>query len=241
PRRLDWQSHFSRSRSLQPRGARGTNGAASRGKTTAAHLGGPRRGLARFWQSEGNLMKRVAFGIGAILAIAAGLAAQNGGRPADGDWPLYSRDLAGTKYSPLAQITTDNVASMTQSWSVRLVPPAAGRRGGAAAAAGARGVDPEGAPPAAAAQGAGARGRGAAAEAPAPPGNPEATPIVVNGVMYLPVAGTRVLALEAETGKELWRHELPRGLLTTARAVAFWPGDRALPARILFTAGSKLV
>ena len=56
------------------------------------------------------------------------------------------------------------------------------------------------------------RGRGAAAaEAPANPGNPEATPIVVNGVMYCP-SGQRVLALDAETGKELWRHELPKAL-----------------------------
>ena len=35
--------------------------------------------------------------------------------------------------------------------------------------------------------------------------NSEATPIVVNGVMYLPAAD-RVVALEPETGKEIWRH-----------------------------------
>ncbi len=63
-----------------------------------------------------------------------------------------------------------------------------------------------------------------------PPGNPEATPIVVNGVMYLPAGGTQILALDAETGKELWRHELPKDTFTTARAVAFWPGDRTNPA-----------
>src|SRR5438477_2812606 len=49
-------------------------------------------------------------------------------------------------------------------------------------------------------------------DAPAPPTagrggaagpNSEATPIVVNGVMYLPAA-SRVVALEPETGKELW-------------------------------------
>ena len=40
-------------------------------------------------------------------------------------------------------------------------------------------------------------------------GNPEATPIVVNGVMYVPVAGSRILALDAETGKELWKAKLP--------------------------------
>ena len=43
---------------------------------------------------------------------------------------------------------------------------------------------------------------------------------------------------DAETGKELWRHDLPRELPTTARAVAYWPGDRNLPARIIFTAAT---
>src|SRR5262249_20923273 len=66
-----------------------------------------------------------------------------------------------------------------------------------------------------------------------PPGNPEATPIVVNGVMYLPAGGTKVVALNAETGKELWQHELPKDTFTTARGLGFWPGDRTNPARIL--------
>src|SRR5258708_1595225 len=35
----------------------------------------------------------------------------------------------------------------------------------------------------------------------------EVTPIVVNGVMYLP-AGNRVVALDPETGKEVWGYDL---------------------------------
>ena len=38
----------------------------------------------------------------------------------------------------------------------------------------------------------------------------EVTPIVVNGVMYLP-AGNRVLALDPETGAEIWRYDLKTG------------------------------
>ena len=30
------------------------------------------------------------------------------------DWPMYNRDLAGTRYSPLAQINTKNVAKLTR-------------------------------------------------------------------------------------------------------------------------------
>jgi quinoprotein glucose dehydrogenase len=69
--------------------------------------------------------------------------------------------------------------------------------------------------------------------------NPEATPIVINGIMYLP-AGSRVLAIEADTGKLVWEYKIPDGN-TTARGVAFWPGDNSNPARILFTAGKRLM
>ena len=57
--------------------------------------------------------------------------------------------------------------------------------------------------------------------------------------MYLP-AGNRVLALDAETRKEIWTYRLPTGN-TTARGVAYWPGDGATTARIVFTAGPRLV
>src|SRR5579862_4656065 len=44
----------------------------------------------------------------------------------------------------------------------------------------------------------------------------EVTPIVVNGVMYLP-AGNRVIALDPETGKEVWRYDLPDKLIASQR------------------------
>src|SRR4051812_44126684 len=37
--------------------------------------------------------------------------------------------------------------------------------------------------------------------------NSEATPIVVNGVMYVP-APNRVVALDPETGKEIWQRQI---------------------------------
>jgi len=121
------------------------------------------------------------------------------------------------------------VTRLAPAWSLRLTQPAAGRRGGGPPAAG------EGAP---------ARG---AAPPPANPeeagtgSNPEATPIVIGGVMYLPARGNQVLALEGDTGKEVWRRVLPRYVTTTARGVAYWPGDGQTPARILLTAGPRLI
>ena len=44
-----------------------------------------------------------------FLAAAASLCGQT--RPQGADWPMFNRDLAGTRYSPLAQITTRNVAN----------------------------------------------------------------------------------------------------------------------------------
>jgi quinoprotein glucose dehydrogenase len=68
--------------------------------------------------------------------------------------------------------------------------------------------------------------------------NSEVTPIVVNRVMYLPAAN-RVVALEPETGKEIWRYVVTGGA-PSRRGVAYWPGDGTSP-RILFTAGRRLI
>ena len=66
----------------------------------------------------------------------------------------------------------------------------------------------------------------------------QATPIVVEGVMYLP-AGNRILAIEPETGKEIWRYDVANGA-PSRRGVSYWPGDGTIPARIFFTAGRRL-
>jgi outer membrane protein assembly factor BamB len=53
-------------------------------------------------------------------------------------------------------------------------------------------------------------------------------------------AQTRVMALEADTGKEIWRYDVQAGA-ASPRGVSYWPGDRQNPARVLFTAGRSLV
>jgi glucose dehydrogenase len=107
---------------------------------------------------------------------------------APGDWPMYSHDLAATRYSPLEQITASNASRLVPAWTFRLNARAM-----------------------------------------------EVTPLVVSGVMYLS-AGKRVVALEADTGKEIWSYEVQAGNPST-RGVAYWPGDRENPARIIFTSG----
>src|SRR5262245_18490523 len=69
--------------------------------------------------------------------------------------------------------------------------------------------------------------------------NSEASPIVLNGVMYLPAAN-RIVALNPEDGKEIWRHAVSGGA-PSRRGVAYWPGDGSNPPRIIFTAGRRLI
>ncbi len=82
------------------------------------------------------------------------------------NWLTYGRTYSEQRFSPLAQITTENVKRLGLAWSYEF-------RDG-------RGV--------------------------------EATPIVVDGVMYVTSAWSIVYALDAKTGKELWVYdpEVPR-------------------------------
>lgn len=132
--------------------------------------------------------------LGAVVLSAAH--ARSGRERLDpGDWPRFTRDLAGTRYSPLKQINTRNVAKLAPAWSFRLRPEGGGGIVGGT------------------------------------------TPIVVRGVLYLPI-GNAVVALEADSGKEIWRHPVTTGL--TRRGVSYWPGDKDHPARIFFTDGPSL-
>lgn len=147
---------------------------------------------------------------GVLAAVVVHLGAQRGtGWNPDWDWPTYNRDLAGTRYSPLTQIDITNVSTLVRGWSYRLRP--------------APGVSVP------------------AIDNPASSFElfQEVTPIVVNGVMYLP-SGHRVVALEPETGQEIWRYELPEGI-ASFRGVAHWPGAGRLPARIFFTSLRQLI
>ncbi len=122
---------------------------------------------------------------------------------------MYGRDLAGTKFSPLKQVTANNVSALRPAWNLTLVERPAPVPG---------------------------QGRGRGPGGPEILSNPEVTPIVVNGVMYLLAAGNQILALDAATGKEVWRYTIADGD-STGRGVAYWPGDRNNPERVMFTAG----
>ncbi len=64
-------------------------------------------------------------------ALTAFLAAPAKAQQTGADWPMYNRDLASTRFSPLTQINTDNVAKLTQAWSYPMRPGGAGPSAGA--------------------------------------------------------------------------------------------------------------
>ena len=120
--------------------------------------------------------------------------------PPDGDWPMYRHDLAGTGFSPLSQITIDNVDQLSHAWEYGLE-------------------------------------RDADTDGPGP--NSQATPIVVDGAMYLPAAD-RVVALNPTSGEEIWRHGFPEGA-PSRRGVAYWAGEADTSPRVVFTSGRRLI
>ena len=67
----------------------------------------------------------------------------------------------------------------------------------------------------------------------------QATPIVVDGVMYLPTADA-VVALDPVAGTEIWRHAVAEGR-PSRRGVAYWRGAGDIADRVIFTAFDRLV
>ena len=115
------------------------------------------------------------------------------------DWPVTEGAPGGGRYSPLADITAANVASLRPAWTyhhgdfwaARLLPTV--ERSSAF----------------------------------------ESTPIVVDGRLFITTPANRVIALDPETGRELWTFDpqLERGGIYANmwinRGVAYWRGPDA--------------
>lgn len=71
------------------------------------------------------------------------------------------------------------------------------------------------------------------ADATGMPRGSQATPLVVNGVMYLITAYQSVVAIEPETGKKLWEFS-HKHAGRPPRGIAYWPGDQTNPPELVF-------
>jgi quinoprotein glucose dehydrogenase len=119
------------------------------------------------------------------------------------DWPMFGHDSESTRFSPVSEINADNVHSLTRAWTYHMKKDSP------------------------AATSAGAIGHGGGRR------SSQATPIVINGTMYLPTPYGTVVALDPETGTELWTFKMDKGN-PAGRAVTYWPGDARTPASIVF-------
>src|SRR5437870_2852497 len=56
--------------------------------------------------------------IGALVAVGVGLSGQGTGQPStkNGEWPAYTADLKGSRYSPLDQINASNFKKLEVAW-----------------------------------------------------------------------------------------------------------------------------
>jgi quinoprotein glucose dehydrogenase len=177
---------------------------------------------------------------GAACAIAAGaglLALAQSKSPVKVDpsmeWPTYGHDPGGMRFSPLKQITPANVDQLKVAWVYHMAVSAAGAAGGSGSVAVGRGPAadaPEGEQPATPQAGRG-RGRGGSGFSAS-----EATPLVINGVMYLSASGSRVVAVDPTNGQEIWSFHLPASQPST-RGVEYWAGDPQTEPQIVFGSG----
>jgi glucose dehydrogenase len=117
-----------------------------------------------------------------LALVAASIAGAAPQQTRDGDWQSVGGDPGAQRFSPLTQITRQNVAALRQAWAF----DTASR-------------------------------------------DLQATPLVVNGLMYL-TGGSTVFALEPETGKQVWRFDADGPV--SKRGVVYWPGDAQVPARL---------
>ncbi len=139
--------------------------------------------------------------------------ANTGAPPATGDWPLAGQNAAGHRFSPLTQIQPGNVATLQLAWKYDMMRP--GERLAGASTTG----------------------------APARPRMSQLTPLVVNGRMFVTTPFSRAVALEPETGKEIWSYQIPEAYGTPGqRSLAYRPADATMPATIFFgTTGGFLL
>ncbi|MFT5425583.1 MAG: glucose dehydrogenase [Gammaproteobacteria bacterium] len=83
------------------------------------------------------------------------------GEQLSSDWPLYGRDYSNQRFSPLTQISTENISKLKLAWSYKTGKKATF----------------------------------------------QTSPIVIDGTMFITTPFNDVIALNAESGDEIWRYE----------------------------------
>ncbi len=152
--------------------------------------------------------------------------------PPASEWPTYGHDSGGQRFSPLTEISPDNVARLKIAWTYHMRP--ANFTGGAAGGAVMEGRGPGGAvgdSPETPTPGRNGGGRGGRFGSGFRPSGD--TPLVKGGIMYMATPYSRVVAVDPVTGQELWSFPLPSGSPST-RGLEYWAGDGKTPPQLVF-------
>ena len=155
-----------------------------------------------------------------LLSFTANVHIASAQHLAPGDWPHFNRDQGSSRYSPLNQITTDNVVDLQPAWTYA---PAAEAPDAAEVSPTAKEVFAN-----------------LNLRLSGPGVGLKAVPVVVDGVMYVP-AGNIVAAVDTANGKEIWRYNLADEGQATTYGVNYWPGSNEIAPRIVFTSGKNLI
>src|SRR5665213_1860063 len=151
-----------------------------------------------------RLPRAVIFAAAATLTACAALAlhAQTAATASRGEWTAYGHDALGSRFSPLEQITRQNVIGLEVAWTFRTGDTTHTRQ----------------------------------------PTKFEATPLMVDGTLFLSTPFARVIALDPETGRQKWTFDphTDRGMNWgdwANRGVSTWldakaPAGRACRRRI---------
>ncbi|MCK5353198.1 PQQ-binding-like beta-propeller repeat protein [bacterium] len=152
-----------------------------------------------------NWDKRLACTL-AICGLLSCAPAPDTPSPADAEWPEYSRDKAGTKYSPLDQINRDNVRNLQIAWKWQFPADQAVEQ------------------------------------------HPEfetfiyeATPLMIDGVLYNVTTFNQIAAIDPTTGQTLWTYD-PEAYESSShsRGLAYW-SDGTEKRLYVGTADGRLV
>jgi glucose dehydrogenase len=128
------------------------------------------------------------------------------------DWPMYGHDGGSSRFSPLTDVNTQNVANLKRAWTYHLAPAAP--------------VTP------APTTGVGARLRGR---------RTETTPLMAEGMLYLPTPYNQIIALDPISGAKIWEYKIPNNANASTRGVAYWPGNAKTHSRIVFGTSDGLL
>jgi quinoprotein glucose dehydrogenase len=144
------------------------------------------------------LFPRISTAPAALIALSLGAALALAAEPKGADWPVYLGGKERNLYSPLEQISRDNVSKLEVAWTYETGDK----------------------------------------------GEYQANNLIVDGVLYTPSPSRKVIALDAATGKELWKWDPAKERSGKGsprqRGLVYWQNETGGERRLFTAVGGYL-